>query len=123
VPWFRVDLPAVELASGLKEALVGSHPFDVKVGEEAWFGYRRHKQVSLVEAEPLMRLEGQTRRFLHVHKAWVVDEADKTRRKFRPHVTVQQDDRLQRGDVFRCDRLYVVEQHGEYKEVERIINL
>lgn len=123
VPWFRLDLSVAELAAGLKGAFVGSHPFEVTVSMEARFGYKQRKQVNLVKAEELQRLEGQTRRFLHAYKAWVVDEADKTRRGFRPHVTVQQNDRVQRGDTFWCEKLSVVRQCGDYKEVESIISL
>lgn len=118
VPWFRLSLPPAELARNYKRHLVGSQPFEVTVGGPAEFGYKKRKQVNLVVAPELRRLEGQTRRFLHAHKAWVVDEADKTRRGFRPHITVQDGGRAREGDTFRCDRLYVVAQHGDYKEVE-----
>lgn len=123
VPWFRVGMSSEELAEDLRKQLVGSKPFVVAVGAEARFGYKERKQVNLVAAPLLMRLEGQTRRFLHAQEAWVVDEADQTRRGFRPHVTVQKNDRLQTGDTFQCDRLYVVAQHGGYKELEAEIIL
>lgn len=123
VPWFRTDLPTDELAAELGRSLIGSRPFDINVGQEEHFGYKKRKQVNLVDAPELGRLEGQTRRFLHAHKAWVVDEADKTRRGYRPHVTVQDDARLQAGNSFRCERLYVVAQYGAFKRVDAEITL
>jgi 2'-5' RNA ligase len=123
VPWFRLDLTSAELAENYSRSLVGSHPFEVRVGESTQFGYKKRKQVNLVQAPELIRLEGQTRRFLHSHKAWVVDEADKTRRHFRPHITVQSGERSLEGDSLLCERLYVVVQHGDYKKIEISVNL
>jgi 2'-5' RNA ligase len=123
VPWFRLDISSERLAGQMREAYVGGHAFEITVGMDAYFGYRNRKQVSLIDAPELPRLEGQSRRLLHAHKAWVVDEADKTRRGFRPHVTVQGDDRLHEGDRFICDRLYVIAQHGDCKVVEAEIVL
>lgn len=123
VPWFRLAAESSQIATGLKQSLVGSKAFRATVGKKDQFGYKKRKQVNLVVAPELMRLEGQTRRFLHSHKAWVVDEADKTRRSFRPHITAQSDEQAHEGDSFRCDRVYVVVQRGEYKEIENEIVL
>jgi 2'-5' RNA ligase len=112
-----------ELASQLKRAYVGSTEFQVHVHGEAQFGYKKRKTVNVVEASELMKLEGQTRRTLHAHKAWVVDEADKTRGKFRPHVTAQSTMRVHEGDTFGCDKLYIVEQKGDYKQISSEVSL
>jgi 2'-5' RNA ligase len=124
VPWFRVDANSQELAVELSRAYVGSHGFEVLVGEEAQFGYKNRKTVNLVSAPELPRLEGQTRRLLHSYKAWVVDEADNTRRRhYKPHVTHNRGKMLKSGDTFRCNQLYIVEQKGDYKEVVGIVEL
>jgi 2'-5' RNA ligase len=118
VPWFRLDMPSSRLAEVLKEGYVGSRPFEVEVGNETHFGYKNRKLVNLVSAPELMKLEGQTRRLLHAHKAWVVDEADKTRRRpYLPHVTALVAGRVQEGAHFRVDKLFIIEQKGPCKEV------
>lgn len=121
VPWFRLDTSSARLADQLQNAYVGSGAFHIAVLEEIQLGYKKHKLANLLAAPELMKLEGQTRRLLHARKAWVVDEADKTRRGFRPHVTVLNTGRVHQGDSFSCDRLYIVSQHGDYKRVDSVI--
>lgn len=123
VPWFRLDITSPQLAKQLKENYIGGTAFKVTTLDEAQFGYRKTKIVNLVAAPELMKLEGQTRRLLHAHKAWVVDEADKTRRGFRPHVTALSAGRAYEGDSFSCDRLYIVSQHGDFKQIDSVIML
>lgn len=71
----------------------------------------------------LQRLEGQSRRALHSQNAWVVDEADKTRAIYRPHITVLPTGIAHEGDIIVCSKLYLVEQFGEYKEAQAIMPL
>lgn len=123
VPWFRLDIPSVQLAEQLKERYTGNGAFKVAVLDAVRFGYKKTKLVNLVTAPELMKLEGQTRRLLHAHKAWVVDEADKTRRGFRPHVTTLSTGRVRSGDTFKCDRLYIVSQHGDFKQIDSVVML
>ncbi len=123
VPWFRLTIASSELAALLKKSYIGSKQFTALVTDEAQFGYKKTKTVNLVEAPELKRLEGQTRRLLHTHRAWVVDEADKTRGRFRPHITVLKAGRMHQGDHFICDRLYIVSQHGDYKMIDAEIIL
>jgi 2'-5' RNA ligase len=118
VPWFRLDTSSPRLAEQLSEHYIGSNAFRVDVLKETQFGYKKLKVVNLVAAPELIRLEGQTRRLLHSHKAWVVDEADKTRKGFRPHVTALNTGRVHEGDSFECDRLYIVSQHGDFKQID-----
>jgi 2'-5' RNA ligase len=121
VPWFRLITPSSELASELREHYVGSKPFKINVLQEAQFGYKKKKVVNIVDASELRRLEGQTRRLLHSHKAWIVDEADKTR-NFHPHVTAQKTERVHDGDSFNCSCLYIVSQHGGFKHIDCEVN-
>jgi 2'-5' RNA ligase len=122
VPWFRNEVPSGTLARELQSGYEGARPFMVSVGKESRFGYRRQKTVNLLDSPELYRLEGQTRRVLHAHGSWVVDEADKTR-SFRPHVTAQDGERVHEGDNFRIETLYIIEQKGEYKDVTAEIPL
>src|SRR5437868_1391450 len=112
VPWFRLDLGTAKLAKELEVHFIISKPFKIDVQAEAQLGYKQRKTVNLVAAPELMILEGQTRQFLHAQRAWIVDEADKTRRGFRPHVTHLEAGRLHEGESFLCDQLYIVEQKG-----------
>jgi 2'-5' RNA ligase len=118
VPWFRLDMPSLELAAYLHGYYIGTGPFTFDVVGEALFGYKKRKSVSLVDAPSLYRLEGQTRRALHARQAWIVDEADKTRRHFRPHVTAQASGHAHVGDVFLCNRVSIVRQLGGSKLVD-----
>jgi len=123
VPWFRLDISSPQLAAQLQEHYIGSDNFEVAVLDEVQLGYKKTKVVNLVAALELMKLEGQTRQLLHAHKAWVVDEADKTRRGFRPHVTAQSADRVHEGDSFTCGRLYIVSQRGDFKQIDSVVML
>jgi 2'-5' RNA ligase len=123
VPWFRIDITSQQLAKQLKEHYINSNAFKVTVLGETQFGYRKTKVINLLDTPELMQLEGQTRRLLHAHKAWVVDEADKTRRGFRPHVTALSAGRVYEGDSFGCDRLYIISQHGGFKQIDNVIML
>ena len=123
VPWFRLNIPSTQLAELLQKRYIGSHSFIVAVLDEAQFGYKKRKLVNLVTAPELIRLEGQTRRLLHANKAWIVDEADKTRSSFRPHVTALSVGRLRQGDSFSCNCLYIISQHGNFKLIDDVISL
>lgn len=123
VPWFRLDISSPQLAARLQKHYIGSNAFKVTVLDEVKLGYKKTKGVNLVAAPELIKLEGQTRRLLHAYQAWVVDEADKTRRGFHPHVTAQSADRVHEGDSFTCDRLYIVSQHGDFKQIDSVVML
>ena len=123
VPWFRLDVTSPQLAEQLQKHYIGSRPFRVAALGEVQLGYKKKKLANLVVAPELMKLEGQTRRLLHAHKAWIVDEADKTRRGFRPHVTALSTGRVHQNDSFDCDCLYIVAQHGDFKRVDSVITL
>ena len=118
VPWFRIDIASVDLAEQLISVYVGHATFKVLVSEEKEFGYKHFKTVNIVNAPELYRLEGQTRRFLNYHKAWIVDEADKTRRNYAPHVSMINSKRLHAGDEFFCDRVSIVIQCAGYKQID-----
>ena len=123
VPWFRLDINSTQLAGQLQGQYAAIDAFSVSVLDEAQFGYKKRKMINLVGAPELMRLETQTRHLLHGYKAWVVDEADNSSKDFRPHVTAQSSGRVNKGDSFSCDSLYIVTHHGDYKQIDNVVLL
>ena len=123
VPWFRLDQSSSNLALLLLQNFTDHAAFTVYVRGENQFGYKKQKTVNLVSASQLLVIESQTRQVLHKQHAWIVDEADHTQRSFRPHVTVQRSRRVQEGDQFHCNRLYIISQQGNSKSVDEVIPL
>lgn len=118
VPWFRLDDPSDLVASGLARALTVLRPFAAVMGDEAMFGPRKNRRVRLVtQPTPFTQVEAKVRAYLHKKRALLVDETTKRPPEFRPHVTMQDGVSLKQGDAFQCNRLYIVEQKGQYKEV------
>jgi len=118
VPWFRLDDSSEAIAQGLARALKSIVPFEAFADGEAHFGPRKRRPVALLQQPtPFTNIEAKVRTYLHKKRAWLVDETTKRRYEFRPHVTAQGDAGLEPGDTFWCDRLYIVEQKGDYKEI------
>jgi 2'-5' RNA ligase len=117
VPWFRLGKSTAELANDVRRELDAIKPFRAAAGEEASFG-RPRKPVNLIAPPtPFSRLEQRLREYLHRQHAWLVDETTNQRPPYRPHVTVQAAARLQLGDRFTCNSIYLIEQRDGYKEV------
>lgn len=124
VPWFRLGAPSQAIAVALTEDLEDIAPFVAVVGEEDHFGHGHRKLVNLIELPTSFQvIEARCREYLHDEQAWIVDETTSRRYDYRPHITAQTSGRVKQGDTFKCDRLYIVEQKGEYKEVTSIITL
>ena len=123
VPWFRLPDSSAVLADGLKRAFVTIGPFGAVVGQETRFGPKKNRPAHLLDGQGFAELEQRTRRYLRKKRAWLVDETTKRRRQFRPHVTFQGDEHLQEGGELNFDKVYIVEQKGDYKEVVAEINL
>jgi 2'-5' RNA ligase len=123
VPWFRLDDDTAQVATGLKNALSGIEPFESAVDGTVLFGPRKNRPAHLLEPAGFPEVEKRVRNYLHKKRAWLVDETTKRRHEFRPHVTMQGEDHVQQGDVLKFDRLYIVEQRGDYKEVTAEIPL
>jgi 2'-5' RNA ligase len=123
VPWFRLKADSAQIATGLQLALSPLKSFKVRIGEEARFGPKRNRPAHLLEPGAFPELERRARSYLHKKRAWLVDETTKVRRAYRPHVTFQDDEHLNEGDTVFCDRLYIIEQKGDYKSVESEIYL
>lgn len=118
VPWFRLAAPSLELAAEIEAVLAGTAAFEVIMAEETKLGHKKGKIGNWI-AEPtqFMDIESRLRAVLKSHNAWLVDETTRQQRPFRAHVTAQAAERLQAGDRWHCDRLYIVEQTGDYKEI------
>jgi 2'-5' RNA ligase len=123
VPWFRLDDSSEWVAQGLEQALEPIEPFEVTMGDDAAFGPHHDRPAVMVQhPTPFVDIERRIRNYFHKKQAWLVDETTKIRYEFRPHVTAQKAGQLHSGDAFECDRLYIVEQKGDYKEiVEEVI--
>jgi 2'-5' RNA ligase len=117
VPWFRMPDSSAQLGSGLGRALGSLQPFTVVAADEARFGPRRRLVRLLEPSGQLVTLEHKVRTYLHKKRAWLVDETTKRRYDFRPHVTAQAEQGLAPGATVLTDRLYIVEQKGDYKEI------
>jgi len=116
VAWFRLDDSSEQLGRGFARALRPVRPFTVRAGYEAHFG-PRGRLVRLLETSPeLTEVEQKVRAYLHKKRAWLVDETTKRHYDFRPHVTAQAGRRLPSGAIVECDRLYIVEQKGDYRQ-------
>jgi len=118
VPWFRLPDKTEVIVSGLKGALSCEIPFELFSGEVALFGIQKDRPATLiVESDAIIRVEQKIRGYLMKKRAWIVDTTTRRSYTFRPHVTFQAQERLSGGEKFLCDRVYVVEQIGNYKEI------
>lgn len=118
VPWFRLPDETRAITEGLAKALSHMVPFEAAGGETAMFGPRKNRPATLiVRPTPFVAIERKIRNYLLKKRAWLVDETTKRHFDFRPHVTVQNEQKLSAGEVFVCDRLYIVEQKGGNKEI------
>lgn len=118
VPWFRLPVVTDRLVDGLAEAMKPISAFTSTAVAETMLGPRHNRPALLLaEPTPFRDIEERVRTYFHKKRAWLVDETTKKPRSFRPHVTLQKDDRLVSGHQFMTDRLYIVEQKGDYKQV------
>ena len=118
VPWFRLQDHTDHIVQGLTEALYQIAPFTATADAPVMMGPRRNRPATLLaKPTPFQVIEQRVRTYFHKKRAWLVDETTKIRRPYRPHVTFQGNERLQSGETFACDRLYVIEQFGEKKAV------
>jgi 2'-5' RNA ligase len=124
VPWFRLDETAKAIGDGLERAMHEIKPVTVVTDEEALFGPRKNRPVRLlVPTDQLEQIEVKARNYLHKKRAFLIDETTKKPYRFRPHVTAQNGFLLPKGTSFFIDRLYIVEQKGDYKEIVSEVKL
>lgn len=122
VPWFRLGTGSAALAADLQRALAGVGPFDVRIAGTEPFGHKGRRTASVpADPAPFAESEKRVRALLKAQNAWLIDETTKQRWPYRPHVTFQKSGHLNPGDGFHCDRLYLIEQNGDHKEVAAMI--
>lgn len=119
VPWFMLTVSLDDFVRLLQSQLRDIAPFGAKVRYAHRFGYRK--------ANVLLRNQWQP---LHDIVLGSVQQAAKNRvpfrfvgRLYRPHVTHQASEHLNEGDIFWCDKVYVIEQKGGHKQVAAVIRL
>jgi 2'-5' RNA ligase len=118
VPWFRSRLDATTLSDEIKKGISNFSKFEFEIDDVAYFGKNQNKEVNLISSSlALNRLEQIVRQIIKANSAWIVDQTARLKHDFRPHVTVQRDQRLHKGDRIVCSRLYLIEQLGEIKQV------
>jgi hypothetical protein len=118
MPWFRLDDASDRIAAGLGRAFTCVGPFSARTGREVRLGPKKNRPGRVLEpAGSFPELEKRTRRYLHKKRAWLVDETTHARRPYLPHVTYQRNDALAAGRIIDCERLYVIEQKGNHKQV------
>lgn len=124
VPWFRLPDLSAQIAAGLAKALTPIQPFEASAGGMVKFGPKKNRPARLLELPtPFTEIEQRVRSYFHKKRTWLVDETTKRRHEFRPHVTTQKSGELAEGQTFKVDKLYIVEQKGDYKEIVGIVGL
>jgi hypothetical protein len=119
IPWFQVTADEAEFERLLQEQLGEIPAFGAKVRYPRKFGFR--------QANVLLKNQWQP---IHDAALACVSQAAKSTVRFRfvgrwysPHVTYQGEEHLQEGDIFWCDRVYIIEQKVEHKEVVAALEL
>ncbi|HSW80499.1 MAG TPA: hypothetical protein VLG47_07000 [Candidatus Saccharimonadales bacterium] len=125
VPWFRLEIESKALRRDLETVLKAIRPFSVFMGQEnVGFGHQKGKMATLIKLPtPLIEIEHKVRAYFHSQHAWLVDETTKRTSSFKPHITNQKNGSMHEGDIFTCDKLFVVEQKGGYKKITGEVNL
>jgi 2'-5' RNA ligase len=124
VPWFRLGASSDAIASELTAALAEVPDFEAELGQQEQFGHNRGKAANLVvQPTPFTDVERSVRQYLRERQAWMTDETTKRRRPYVPHVTAQRDERMQAGDRFACEGVYIVRQLGGRKVIDAFIPL
>lgn len=117
VAWFRLDTSSEQIADSLTKALTTVWPFEAMAGETVTMGGRQRPARLLQLPTPFTQIEQKVRSYFHKKRAWLVDETTKRRYEYRPHVTLQTSGELAEGQTFKVDKLYIVEQKGDYKVI------
>ena len=114
VTLLRFDAPRVAALDAVGRAIAfDDAPIPIVVGHDADFGYRGRVRVSLVESEP--RLQALHDRIV-AEVAGVLDAGvgrihspQHTGRGFRPHISIQGERRVHRGDRLILDNFALVD--------------
>lgn len=122
VPWFRLNLQSPELVNLLHRKLINLKPMTLTYMGRSLLGNKRN--VTMIEATPkLNQLEKIIRQTLKEAEAWLVDESTRKKRNFLPHVTDQKNISFPTNEPIICQRVFLVEQFGRYKQVVGFFDL
>lgn len=124
LPWFRNDLSTDRIIEEICKELQSYASFSLNISQEAYFGSKKDKLVNLIKPDKtLSSIEKTIRSYLKAKRSWIVDETTKRKIQYSPHVTVQSSERLIAGDKIKINKIYLIEQKEENKEVVGIINI
>lgn len=113
VAWFESNLSSEEIAQKLSQTLVGIKPFAVTMAGEERLGFGGTALVNVVaQPTPLMDIQKRVEKTLDELGVTMAGTRGTWGEAYKPHVTVQGNERLHEGDTWHCDRLYVVSQLG-----------
>lgn len=108
-PRFAVDIKQPDLVTDLKNLLAKKKPIETIVKNDERFGQDNHILVSLLELTPeLFELHNEVLDLLESYGA-VFDEPGYSRTGYKPHVTVQKNGRVYKGDSITIDSLTLVD--------------
>jgi 2'-5' RNA ligase len=120
VPWFRLDEPSKQIATGLEKALTSIEYFEAEAAEIVKFGPKKNRPARLLQLPtPFTEVEQKIRNYFHKKRAWLVDETTKKPKEFRPHVTLQKTGELAQAQTFKVHKLYIIEQKGDYRQLDK----
>lgn len=100
---------ALAAASGAMSASGGVLPVEVRIGEDADFGYRGRVRVSLMEPSPGLQALHDRFRDAVAGAAGRIHSPQHTGAGFRPHVTVQGERRVRAGEAVRLESVSLVD--------------
>lgn len=115
VPWFRLKVSQEQFIQTLQKELSGYRPFKTEVTRpgHSHSGLRR---LSLLKKESWQPIHETVLEIVLRHATMAVPLTF-AHQHYRPHVTYQKHAHLNTGDTFTCDRLYIVEQKSDYKQI------
>jgi hypothetical protein len=124
VAWFKSGLSSEEIARQLGDRLQGIKPFSATMGGEEHLGFGGKALVNIVQLpSPFMEIQKRVEQALDELGVEMTGTRGTWDGPYKPHVTVQESGRLQEGETFQCDRLYIVSQQGAFHNIDAEIPL
>lgn len=112
--WFRSDVTNNTLAESLYKATKNIASFEATVGPEDKFGGGKVLVNVIEQSDSFQKLYTKVESVLG---SFFVEHLSHKYPMYRPHVTVQKHERLHEGDTLSVEKISIVEQKGDYKEV------
>lgn len=112
--WFRSDVTNNTLAESLYKETKDLGSFKAVVGPEEMFGGGRVLVNVIEQSEELQQLHAKVESVL---SDLFVQQLSRRYPTYRPHVTIQKKERLYEGDTLQVEKISIVEQKGDHKEI------